>query len=188
MRVERAARFRRLPEPSMTAISCQCGKVRLEAAGKPILTASCFCKSCQEAGHRFEALPSAPPLLDSDSGTAMVLYRKDRVTCIAGPEHLEERRLTPETPTRRVMAACCNTPMFLDFTKGHWLALYRKRFGAAAPPLDMRLMTKERRPGVALPDDVPNHSGFSGSFFRKLLGAWIAMGLRRPVVAMGRPA
>src|SRR6202795_5278511 len=29
---------------------CQCGKVKFEAAGPPILTCSCYCTSCQEAG------------------------------------------------------------------------------------------------------------------------------------------
>lgn len=169
-------------------IACACGKVRLEAVAAPILTAACFCKSCQEAGRQFEALADAPPLLDGDGGTGFVLYRKDRVACSAGPQHLEERRLTPGSPTRRVIAACCNTPMFLDFTRGHWLALYRRRFGAAAPAIEMRVMTDDRRPGVELPDDVPNHGGRSGTFLRKLIGAWLAMGLRRPVVTLGRPS
>ena len=28
---------------------CQCGEVKFEAVGPPILTASCYCTSCQEA-------------------------------------------------------------------------------------------------------------------------------------------
>jgi len=43
----------------------------------------------------------------------------------------------------------------------------------------MRVMTKERRAGVELPDDVPNHRGQSGKFMLKLIVAWIAMGFRR---------
>lgn len=172
----------------MTAISCQCGKVQLEAAGAPILTASCFCKSCQKAGRQFEARPFAQPVLDADGGTGVVLYRKDRVTCSAGQEHLEEHRLTPDAPTRRVIATCCNAPMFLDFTKGHWLAMYRKRFGPDAPAVEMRVMTNDRVSGVTLPNDAPNYGGHSGKFFRRLVGAWIAMGFRRPVVTLGRPA
>ena len=49
---------------------CQCGKVKFEAVGPPILTGSCYCTSCQEAGRQFEQLASAPPVVDSDSGTA----------------------------------------------------------------------------------------------------------------------
>jgi hypothetical protein len=39
---------------------CRCGKVKLEAVGRPILTASCYCASCQEAGSRFEQLFVGP--------------------------------------------------------------------------------------------------------------------------------
>ena len=99
--------------------TCQCGKVTVEAIGRPILTASCYCASCQEAGRRLERLASAPPLLDADGGTSMILYRKDRVQCVTGRQHLKEHRLKPESPTRRVVATCCNSAMFLDFTKGH---------------------------------------------------------------------
>jgi hypothetical protein len=41
--------------------TCQCGKVKFDAVGPSILTASCYCTSCQEAGREFERLPSAPP-------------------------------------------------------------------------------------------------------------------------------
>jgi len=55
-----------------------------------------------------------------------------------------------------------NLSDFLDFTKGHWLSMFRNRFPTGAPPLEMRVMTKERRVGVELADDVPNYSGHSG--------------------------
>src|SRR5712671_5622189 len=57
-------------------------------------------------------------------------HRKDRVHCVTGQEYLEEHRLKPDSPTRRVIATCCNSGMFLDFTKGHWLTMYRNRFPA----------------------------------------------------------
>jgi hypothetical protein len=174
--------------PDLLLATCQCGRVRLEALGAPILTGACYCTSCQQAGHRFEQMPSAPSLLDPDGGTAVVLYRKDRVRCVAGQDYLEEHRLTPQSPTRRVVATCCNAPMFLDFTKGHWLSIFRTRFAAGAPPLQMRVMTKERPSGVELPNDVPNYDGHSGKFMLKLLLAWVAMGLRRPEFPLGKTA
>ena len=88
--------------------------------------------------------------------------------CANGQDYLEERRLKPDSPTRRVVATCCNSAMFLDFTKGHWLSIFRNRFLEGAPALEMRVMTKERRSGVALCDDVPNYSGHSGKFMAKL--------------------
>src|SRR5215467_20529 len=122
---------------------CQCGKVKFEAVGPPILTGSCYCTSCQEAGRVFEQLASAPPVLDPDSGTGLILYRKDRVQCMLGQRYLEEHRLKPDSPTRRVIAKCCNSAMFLDFTKGHWLSMFRNRFPTGAPPLEMRVWTKQ---------------------------------------------
>jgi hypothetical protein len=166
--------------------TCRCGKVEIEAVGPPILTGSCYCRSCQEAGRRFEQLASAPPVLDLDGGTGVILYRKDRVRCVMGQEYLEERRLRPKSPTRRVLATCCNSAMFLDFTKGHWLSIFRNRFPTGAPPVEMRVMTKERRVGVELADDLPNYSGHSGKFMLKLIAAWIAMGLRRPEITLGK--
>jgi hypothetical protein len=166
--------------------TCQCGKVKFEAVGAPILAAACYCTSCQEAGRQFALLASAPPVLDADSGTGMILYRKDRVHCLMGQHYLQEHRLKPDSPTRRVIATCCNSAMFLDFTKGHWLSMFRKRFPAGAPPLEMRVMTNERRLGVALADDVPNYGGHSGKFMVKLIAAWIAMGFRRPEITLGK--
>jgi hypothetical protein len=50
----------------------------------------------------------------------------------------------------------------------------------------MRMMTKERRAGVELADDIPNYSAHSGKFMLKLLAAWMAMGFRRPEIAWGK--
>jgi hypothetical protein len=73
--------------------------------------------------------------------------------------------------------------MFVDVTVGHWLSVYRGRLPPNdIPPAAMRLMTAARAQSVALPDDMPNHPGRSGKFMLKLLGAWIAMGFRRPAV------
>jgi hypothetical protein len=164
---------------------CRCGKVKLVAIGRPILTSTCYCTSCQEAGRRFEQLASAPPVLNPDGGTDFVLYRKDRVECAMGQEYLEQHRLRPDSPTRRVVATCCNSAIFLDFTKGHWLTIYRNRLPTEAPPLEMRVMTHERRGGVELADDLPNYSGQSGKFMLRLISAWIQMGFCRPKISLG---
>ncbi|HEY4123117.1 MAG TPA: hypothetical protein VGM36_00800 [Rhizomicrobium sp.] len=162
------------------AITCKCGKVVFGALRSPVLTASCYCSSCQKAGHEFENLSSAPNVQNADGGTPIVLYRKDRVQYKAGKEFLAEHRLKPDSPTRRVIATCCNSPMFLDFTKGHWLSIYRQRLPHGAPPIEMRIMTKDRRADVMLQKDVPNYDGYPGRFMLKLILAWIAMGFSRP--------
>jgi len=168
--------------------TCQCGNVKFEAAGAPIVSTSCYCTSCQEAGGQFEQLPGAPLVLDPDGGTGFVLYRKDRVRCAKGQENLEEHRLKPESSTRRVVATCCNSAMFLEFTNGHWLSMYRNRFTTGVPRLEMRVMTEDRRAGVVLAGDVPNYATHSGKFMFKLLAAWIAMGFGRPKITWGKAA
>jgi hypothetical protein len=158
------------------------GKVKLQLTGALIFRAICYCASCQEAGRRHQAAPGADSVLAEDGGTDYVLYRKDRVRCVNGGDLLEERRLKPDSPTRRLFAHCCNTAMAADFTKGHWLSLYRGRLPGDIPPPAMRMMTADRPAGVTLPDDMPNYPGHSGKFMRKLLLAWVAMGFRRSAV------
>jgi hypothetical protein len=165
-----------------TSAPCRCGNVELEIVGAPILRGICYCASCQEAGRRYQAASGIDPVMSHDGGTDYVLYRKDRVRCVRGGDLLEERRLKPDSPTRRMYARCCGTAMFLDFTKGHWLTVYRGRLPDDIAPATMRMMTAERPEGVILPDDMANYPGHSGKFMLKLLGAWTAMGFRRPAV------
>lgn len=167
----------------MVPASCECGQVRLELTGQPIMSAACYCTSCQTAGAKLQTLPGAPEIVHSDGGTAFVLYRKDRVNCTRGADLMAETRLKPESTTRRVVATCCNSPMFLEFTSGHWLSIYTGRLPEAQrPPVEMRTMTGDRPPGPDFDDDIPSPKTHTGTFMLRLLGAWIAMGFRRPKV------
>ena len=132
-----------ISSPQTLTAACACGRVVFEARGAPIVGATCYCNSCQTAGRQIEHLPSAPKVLDADGGTSYLLYRRDRIACAKGSEHLQEFRLTPDSPTRRMVATCCNSAMLLEFTKGHWLTMYRRRFPSNAPPIEMRVMTRD---------------------------------------------
>jgi hypothetical protein len=165
-------------------LSCTCGQVRLavEAAG-PIASVECCCTSCREAGSRLARLPGAVPVLSSFGATRFELYRKDRVRVLGGEGRLGEFRLSPKARTRRVVATCCNAPVFLEFEGGHWLSLYGSLWPEGTlPPLQMRTMTADLPDPSVLPSDVPNARGQSLSFFAKLLGAWVAMGFLAPKV------
>jgi len=167
----------------MISVTCRCAAVELQFTGEPIMHGFCYCTSCRQAGRLHQAQANADQILTTDGGTDYVLYRKDRVRCVRGGELLEERRLKPDSPTRRMFARCCNTAMFLDFTKGHWLTVYRGRLPADIPPATMRMMTSERPDNaLPLPDDMTNYPRHSPKFMLKLLGAWMAMGFSRPKV------
>lgn len=166
----------------MTA-SCRCGQVRFTITGAPIMHVACYCASCRTAGRGFEQTVGLPPVVAEDGGTDLVLYRKDRVAAATGAGGLSEHRLKPESPTRRMVATCCDTPMLLEFTKGHWLSLYRGRLPDEIPALEMRVMTQDKPAGVTLSSDLPNYPAYPGRFMWKLLSAWAAMGFRRPRVA-----
>lgn len=170
---------------SIRSLACACGRLALEVAGPPIASVECCCDSCREAGARLARLPGAQPLLGAHGATRFVLQRKDRVRFVRGAQQLRQFRLAPGAGTRRVVAACCNTPVFMEFKGGHWLSLYGGLWrDGALPPLQMRTMTGDLQDPSALPDDVPNLRRQSLSFYAKLMKAWIAMGFRVPKIAV----
>ena len=166
------------PKTRLT-VPCSCGSVEFEATGAPITSVVCYCDSCQEGSRQIEALPNGRSVCDSDGGTAYALYRKDRVEYSKGTTLLRGYKLREESSTKRVVAACCNSPMFLEFEKGHWLSIYRTALRGDLPSLDVRVHTKSKPAGSDLPNDVPSYPGYSAKFMAKLFGAWIAMVLRR---------
>jgi hypothetical protein len=166
---------------SNTAV-CRCGETRIALTGDPIQSVTCFCESCRTAGRGFERDLGAPRVVTAEGGVDYCLYRKDRVRIAQGAHHLREYRLRPDSPTRRVVAGCCGSPMFADFVPGHWLTVFRDRLSEPAPAPQLRIMTKDRSDGPALSDAVPTHAGQPPSMLIKLLAAWAAMGFRRPKV------
>ncbi|MCG7625107.1 GFA family protein [Epibacterium sp. Ofav1-8] len=166
-----------------TELTCRCRQAALRVDGPPILSSECLCADCQAAGAILGTLPGAAPVLDGNRATRFVLFRKDRVRCLRGADHLSEHRLAPDSKTRRVIASCCNTPLFLDFTQGHWLSAYGHLWSAEdLPPLELRTMVRDAPEGAALPRDVPNLATHGLRFFARLIGAWAAMGFRTPRV------
>ena len=159
--------------------SCRCSSVRFEANGSPILSVVCYCDDCQEGARRIEALPDAGPVQDQDGGTSYVLYRKDRFSCVTGDQFLQGLRIEQQSPTKRVVASCCNSAMLLDFEKGHWVSVYRARLAADLPPPQMRIQTRFSPKHAELPKDLPAYSGFSLKFMVKLTAARIAMLIHR---------
>ena len=164
-------------------IGCTCGQTRLEVQGDPILVSECLCNSCRAAADRLATLPGARPILTAYRATPCAEYRKDRVRIVSGAEHLREFRLSADAGSRRIVASCCNTPVFLEMKGAHWLSLYLHLWpDDARPRPELRTMTGDLPDASALPADIPNLKTHTVSFYMKLLGAWIAMGFRNPKI------
>jgi hypothetical protein len=166
--------------PSHT-VSCTCGTTRFVCDGPHIIVTECYCDSCRKAATILEALPDAPKVLEPSSGTWFVLHRKDRIKPITSTEHLREHRLTPESSTRRIVATCCNAPMFLDFAQGHWFSVYARRFPPnSIPAIEERTMLRDMPEGFSPPLDARNARRWSAGFMTRLFWAWVRMGFRTP--------
>jgi hypothetical protein len=158
--------------------ACLCGAVSLEARGAPIMTVVCYCDDCQEAARRLEVRPQAPPMQDPDGGASFVVYRKDRVQVATAVDLLKPMKLKETSPTKRLVAVCCNSAMCLAFDDGkHWVDVYRNRMLDEAPAVQMRVCTRFRAQGVGDPGDVPSYPGYSLAFIARLVRAGLAMRL-----------
>lgn len=164
------------------AAICQCGRTTIALTGAPILSATCYCRSCRTAGHGFEQQPGAPRTVNASGGVDYCSYRKDRIRIAQGARHLREYRLTPGSPTRRVVATCCHSPMFVDYTPGHWLTVFRDRLSGKAPRSQMLLMTRDRPEGAVLPAGIPAYDSMPPRLMVRLVLSWAAMGFRRPKI------
>lgn len=147
------------------------------------MTVTCHCDSCRRAAAGFAALPYAAPVVNAEGGTDYVMMRKDRVRVLQGEPLLVAHRLSPDAPTRRVLAGCCNAPMFLEFKGGHWLSVYRDRF-EDKPAIEMRTMCGDRK----FADGIASPRSHTPGFMWRLFKAWVAMGFRSPKMGEIREA
>jgi len=154
---------------------CRCGKVQCVATGAPTLSTVCYCSDCQAGGHVIEALSGALRVRDDDGGTPYLTYRDDRFAVTAGADLLVGHALKPDAPTRRFVASCCNSGMFVKFGPGHWTSTYRHRYDGSLPPIDMRTKVARRTSALPFPDDAPTYRGFPLRLFWRLLKARVAM-------------
>jgi hypothetical protein len=155
--------------------SCSCGRVQCEGVGRPIVSAVCYCSDCQAGGHQIEALPDAPLVLDPDGGTPYLTYRNDRFACVSGAELLTGYKLHDKAPTRRFVASCCNSGMYLQFGPGFWISSYRRRFAEPLPPIEMRNKIERRHSDLPLSQDAPAYRGYPARLFGRLIKARLAM-------------
>jgi len=161
-------------------LRCECGAVECVGTGQPIGTAVCYCNDCQAAARQIEALSGAPPLMDPDGGTALTLFRKTRFAVTRGEDRLAPHRLRSDSETRRMIATCCNSAMFLAFDgRQHWVSAACNRIVGDRPRIEFRHMIRYRTSTLPFPDSVPIHRGFPLRFVARVMGDWLAMKLGR---------
>jgi len=157
---------------------CACGAVVLRMSGTPIITAVCYCDDCQAGARQIESYCTAPLVKGPDGGTSYVIYRKDRVDCTSGQEYLQSYKLKPDSSTKRVVAACCHSAMFLGFDdRKHWVDIYRSRVDGAVPTPELGLCTRFKPIPAEGQTAVPGYPGYPFKFIARLLAARLAMWL-----------
>jgi hypothetical protein len=164
---------------------CRCGTVEIGGWGNPLVVAACYCDDCQAASERLAASANGAPAARADGGTEFMVFRRDRIACMRGAENLQPMRLTAASKTRRMIADCCATPMYVSFDdKRPWVSALRAGFGAGAPPVEMRICTRFRRPENKPEDGLPEHPAYPVAMILRILAAWPLTLFSRPVGAL----
>jgi hypothetical protein len=155
---------------------CRCGAVELAALGQPIVTSACYCSDCQAAARQIATHGGSSNVAEPDGGTEYLLFRKDRFTCNKGAEHLRALRVKDTSATRRMIASCCDSAMYMAFDDlRHWVSAYRARFVGDAPPVEMRICTKSRTSDETLDPRIPSYAGYPPGMIVRLLGSMLPM-------------
>jgi hypothetical protein len=84
-------------------------------------------------------------------------------------------KIKDSAPTQRFVASCCNSGMFLKFSRGHWVSMYRTRFEGDLPPIEVRTQTKYRSVNTEIPNDAPGYRTYPMKLIGKLLASRLAM-------------
>jgi hypothetical protein len=157
---------------------CRCGAVAVAAFGRPIVASACYCTDCQAAARQIATRVDAPNVADPDGGTEYLLFRKDRFSCTEGAVHLQALRLKDNSATRRMIAGCCGSAMYMAFDDfRHWVSAYRLRFVGDVPPVQMRICAKFRTSDETQDPTIPSYAGYSPRMMVRLMGSMLAMAL-----------
>ena len=156
--------------------------VELGAWAEPIVVSACYCDDCQAAAERLAASAASAPAPSADGGTEFMVFRRDRIACTRGVDHLEATKLTQASKTRRMIAGCCATPMYVAFDdRRPWVSALRAPFVADAPPVEMLICTRFRRSEDRASDSLPSHPGYPLAMILRILAAWPSTLFSRPV-------
>lgn len=169
-------RFSSVPTAPVHTASCACGAVGIALTAPPIAALSCCCDDCQAAARQLEALPGAPAFREPCGGTPAVLYPKAALTVTRGRDRLRAHRLRDGARTKRMVATCCNSFLYVAFDRGpFWIDVLSARIEGDAPPPRWRIQT--RFLDAPPPDDLPNHPKYPQGLIWRIALAGVLSGL-----------
>lgn len=155
------------PRPNRThTASCACGAVEIALTSPAIAALSCGCDDCQAAGAALEALPGAPAFREACGATPAALFPKTALKVIRGRDKLTAHRLHPRSRTRRMVATCCNSFLYITFDRGpFWVDVPLARLTDAPAP---RWRIQTRFLPSPPPDDLPNHPKYPAALIWRI--------------------
>lgn len=120
---------------------CQCGAVRYEARGEPVMVALCHCSMCRRA----HAAPAV----------AWIMFQQDQVRFVSG----KPKEYASSAEARRGFCAACGTQ--LSFTASFLPGLVDLTVGSLDHPdrvqPQFHYWDSARLPWVRFADDLPRH-------------------------------
>lgn len=166
------------PSRPLQTARCACGAVEITLDAPPIASLSCCCDDCQAAAQKLEALPGAPAFREPCGGTPAVLFPKTALKVTKGRDRLTAHRKHPGARTKRMVASCCNSFLYVAFDRGpFWVDVLSTRFDDPAPPPRWRIQT--RFLDTPPPDDLPNHAKYPQGLVWRIALAGVLAGLPR---------
>ncbi len=120
---------------------CQCGRIRYELTGKPVMAAICHCSMCRRAN-------AAPAV-------AWAMYQEGQVAFVQG----EPKRYVSSAEAQRGFCPECGTQ--LSFTASYLPGLVDITIGSLDYPEalepELHIWESRRLPWVKIADDLPRH-------------------------------
>ena len=161
--------------PATHTAQCACGAVQIALTAPPIAALSCCCDDCQAAAAALEALPGAPAFREPCGGTPAVMFPKAALRIVKGGDKLTAHRLRDGARTKRMVAGCCNSFLYIGFDRGpFWIDVLSARLDNAPPP---RWRIQTRFLSDPPPDDVANHPKYPQALIWRVALAGMLAGL-----------
>ena len=168
-------RHQTAPAHPVHTAHCACGAVQITLDAAPIAALSCCCDDCQAAAAELEALDGAPAFREPCGGTPAMLFHKTALKITRGRDKLTPYRLREDARTKRMVATCCNSFLYVAFDRGpFWIDVLSARIDNPPPP---RWRIQTRFLDTDPPGDLKNHPKYPQGLVWRIALAGVLAGL-----------